>query len=167
MTRLSIAAVSIFSLCLLVPPTAVAASQESDYSFEIIEKQDCGPDNKRLEKKYLVICYQPIWKIPVWVGYQLVDEHLNGSIKRTDNFRSDPEIRTQAAAPTDYKGSKYDLGQMAPPAAFRGSHDAMSTTFLMSNMAPQAPALNRGSWRASEGDFPARRCWTERRDLIM
>jgi len=51
---------------------------------------------------------------------------------------------------------------MAPAAAFKRSETAMSETFLMSNMTPQRPSLNRRIWRQLEDQvrtlaLPARR----------
>ena len=44
---------------------------------------------------------------------------------------------------------------MAPAGDFTRSQEAMSATFLLSNMAPQLPALNRGRWAVLERDIRA------------
>lgn len=151
MIRFLVSTVSVLSLWLLACVTTSAQSaRQDDFAGQIVERQECASDDERLDREFFVICYRPDWKIPIWVGYQLLDNQLNGSVERTDNFRRDPGVLTQAASPADYKGSDYDRGHMAPASVFRGSYEAMSATFLMSNMAPQTPALNRGSWRAIE-----------------
>lgn len=115
----------------------------------LLAKQACP--GKRLDKIFFVICHESSWKIPVWVGYHLTEDGLEGSEKRTSDFRPDPDLqRGERAERGDYKRSGFDRGHMAPAAAFKRSREAMSTTFLMSNMAPQTPALNRRIWRKLE-----------------
>lgn len=106
-----------------------------------------------LDKKYFVINYNEQWKIPSWVAYQLTKEDLLGTVPRTDNFRVDtlllPEARSKLS---DYQGSGYDRGHNAPAADFRRSGEAMSATFLLSNISPQTPNLNRGIWQRLESE---------------
>jgi len=70
--------------------------------------------------------------------------------ERSDNFRIDPEIPTGSATPDDYKRSGYDRGHLLPAADMSWSPEAMSLTFLMSNMSPQEPSFNRGIWKKLE-----------------
>ncbi len=51
---------------------------------------------------------------------------------------------------SDYRGSGYDRGHMAPAADFRYSAEAMSSSFLLSNMVPQYHNANAGVWSAIE-----------------
>ncbi|MDA2937082.1 DNA/RNA non-specific endonuclease [Acidobacteria bacterium AH-259-A15] len=110
-------------------------------------------DGRLLNKQFFVICHNDEWKIPYWVGYYLSKENLTGSVRRTNDFRPDPELQSSERAElTDYRNSGYDRGHMAPAAAFKRSRTAMSTTFLLSNMAPQTATLNRRIWRLLEED---------------
>jgi endonuclease G len=82
----------------------------------------------------------------------LVSEHLVygtiGSAPRKDTFRADKRVG-QRPSPIHYFKSGYDKGHMAP--AGDASTDAeMYDTFLMTNMTPQVPSLNRESWRVLE-----------------
>lgn len=70
--------------------------------------------------------------------------------KRTDKFRSDPEIPTGSATPGDYRRSGYDRGHLAPAADMAFSVQTMVDSFFMSNMSPQKPAFNRGIWKDLE-----------------
>lgn len=113
-----------------------------------------GPVDLLLDKDYFVINYHGSWKIARWVAYYLSAADLDGETGRTDDFRLDPEIpRGSRAKLSDYRRSGYDRGHMAPAASFKRSHEAMSTTFLLSNMAPQTPRLNRRIWRILETDI--------------
>lgn len=118
--------------------------------------QECKSDNQSLEllkKTYLIICYNKEWKIPLWVGYELTKPQIEGNVRRTNDFRPDPALNDQFTANLkDYKGSGFDRGHMAPAAAFKADQVGMSGTFLLSNIAPQTPALNRIAWRQLEAE---------------
>jgi DNA/RNA endonuclease G (NUC1) len=104
-----------------------------------------------LVREHYVVCHDGDKRIPEWVTYHLTTENLEGDLARTDNFRADPDlVPDERAEPNDYKNSGYDRGHMAPAAAFKRSAAAMSQTFLMSNMTPQRPSLNRRIWRQLE-----------------
>ncbi len=74
----------------------------------------------------------------------------HGKVVRLNNFHADTRLPTAvSASPTDYLKTGYDKGHMTP--AGDSADDAqMSETFLMSNMTPQVPELNRGPWRLME-----------------
>ena len=92
--------------------------------------------------------------MPRWVSYRLTKESLEGSVERTDDFRPDPDLPAgRRSELEDYRLSGFDRGHMAPAADFATSREAMSATFLLSNMAPQRPALNRGIWAQLEKDI--------------
>lgn len=78
------------------------------------------------------------------------EEVSRRAAKRGDDFRPDPEIPTGSATPQDYTRSGYDRGHLAPAADMSFSAKAMSESFYMSNMSPQAPQFNRGIWSKLE-----------------
>ncbi len=86
-----------------------------------------------------------------WVAYKLKSSHTSGNVGRTDDFREDYKVKTGSASLSDYKGSGYDRGHLAPAADFKWSSTAMSESFYMSNMSPQQPSFNRGIWKKLEG----------------
>jgi endonuclease G len=75
---------------------------------------------------------------------------LNGTEERTNNFRFDPDVSTGSASLSNYKGSGFDRGHLAPAGDMKVSHVAMSESFYMSNMSPQTPSFNRGGWKRLE-----------------
>jgi endonuclease G, mitochondrial len=104
-----------------------------------------------MDKSFYVICYQPEWKIPEWVAEHVTREQLLApAVPRKDAFRPDPAVPAGRAELSDYKGSGYDRGHQAPAGDFRYSVEAMRATFLLSNMAPQRPEMNRVIWRDLE-----------------
>ena len=85
-----------------------------------------------------------------WVAYKLTSLELIGCQKRTNNYRVDPQIPTGSAALSDYRGSGFDHGHLAPAGDMTWSHTAMNESFFLSNMSPQVPGFNRGVWRRLE-----------------
>jgi len=82
----------------------------------------------------------------------VVAEHLKhgtiGSAERDNQFHSDTRIGRNPS-PTQYVNTGYDKGHMAP-AGDSSSIAEMYETFLMTNMTPQKPLLNRMAWRMLE-----------------
>jgi endonuclease G len=98
---------------------------------------------------------------PAWVSFSISSITIGSTAKRPSKFLTD----TRTASPVahgDYTGTGYDRGHMAPNYAIgtRYGHEAQRETFLMSNIAPQSPDLNRIWWRVLEekeaNDFAVR-----------
>ncbi len=88
---------------------------------------------------------------PALVVYHFTkEEAVTKAVKRSDDFREDPEIPTGSATLADYRRSGYDRGHLAPAADMAFSVRTMSDSFYMSNMSPQKPAFNRGIWKNLE-----------------
>lgn len=85
-----------------------------------------------------------------WVAYELTADEIAGSVSRTDRFLEDKTIHTGSATDSDYKGSGYDRGHLAPAADMKWSEEAMRASFYFSNMSPQTPSFNRGVWKRAE-----------------
>lgn len=85
-----------------------------------------------------------------WVAYELTASETDGPVGRTGDYREDPSISTGSATLADYRHSGYDRGHLIPAGDGRWSQEAMSATFLLSNMSPQDPGFNRGDWRVLE-----------------
>lgn len=115
-------------------------------------------DHERRNYEYYSICYRESYEQAEWSAYCLTKEHLVKNASRSDDFRPDPEISTGSATLADYKGSGYDRGHLSPAADFSFDKNAMSETFYMSNMSPQAGSFNRGIWKDLESTV---REWAE------
>ncbi len=108
-------------------------------------------DNYLLAKRQYALSYNRSKNIPNWVAWQLNRSWL-GVTDRQNDFRPDPTLPLgfYAVTPTDYSRSGYDKGHQAPSADRTASLEDNSATFLMSNMIPQTPDLNRGPWEKLE-----------------
>ena len=118
-----------------------------------------GGDHEVHEYLGFTLCYRESYENPEWVAYTLTKEELNAVTGRTEDFRSDTNISTGSATLKDYRGSGYDRGHMAPAADMEWSHESASESFLLSNMSPQAPQLNRGLWKDLESQV---RTWAKK-----
>ena len=105
-------------------------------------------------REYLV-CYDTAHRIPRLVEYALNAADVITE-PRSDAFRTDPRLSAdQSAACADYRGSGYDRGHAVPRGDMNRTLEVQADTFLLSNMAPQTPALNRGMWRWLEEETRA------------
>ncbi len=109
----------------------------------------CTPVHHR----YYSLCYDEDKEVARWVAWRLTASGLRARhVRRTDDYRPDTAIRTGSATPEDYRRSGYDRGHLLPAGDRTFSREAMSETFLMSNIAPQEHAFNGGVWRELEHD---------------
>lgn len=99
-----------------------------------------------------VVSHNNWLKIPNWAAYHVSSTTLRGTFSRSNDFRADEELKDwQRSSPADYRRSGYDQGHMAPAGAMKRGEEAMSESFLLSNMVPQVGVgFNRGVWRILE-----------------
>lgn len=110
------------------------------------------------------LCYDENYEQAKWVAYRLTATMCNNNDEeRTDNFRSDPAIKTGSASPDDYKKTGYDRGHLCPAGDMAWSEITMSESFYMSNMSPQEPKFNRGIWKTLETQV---REWAKKEEEI-
>jgi endonuclease G len=96
-----------------------------------------------------LVGYDAQAKIPEFVMWTLTPQHALGCVVRSNGFAADQSIQG-GATPQDYAASGYDKGHMAPDGDQSWDQQVEFESFLMTNMTPQAPALNRGIWKLLE-----------------
>ncbi len=97
--------------------------------------------------RYYTLSYSEKHEQPYWVAYELKPKMLYKVVKRKNNFRTDPKVKTGSATYTDYKSAPlYDAGHMLCSRNMQFSCESMDETFYMSNMSPQHKDLNRIRW---------------------
>lgn len=109
-----------------------------------------------------VVGYGEAQRSPLWVAYRMWDlPEIPEPPPRPERFAEDPRTLARVR-PTDYTGSGYDRGHLAPNYAIatRFGPRGQEETFLMSNVIPQRHSLNAGLWRDLElriaTSYPAR-----------
>ena len=86
---------------------------------------------------------------PKWTAHIVTHDIMSGNLARIDTFLPDPEVFGSDLF-SNYWNSGYDRGHMVPSADMRWSKDAMVATYYYSNISPQRPELNRGTWAELE-----------------
>ena len=136
---------SMVALVLVLSNVAQAACDHLYPSGKPIEV----PNTIELCSSFYVVRYDTTAKAAVLVS-EVFDPTLD-PIPRKNAFRHDARLPADSRAEiADYYKSGYDMGHMAP-AGDAKTHEAMYDSFLLSNMTPQVPSLNRESWRLLEG----------------
>ena len=110
------------------------------------------PNNYLLSKPEMAISYNRDKGTPNWTSWHLSDD-WKGSTPRIDEFRPDPQLPSTwyRVNQYDYTGSGFNRGHVMPSDDRDGSRPLNQSTFLMTNMMPQAPNQNSGPWGAFEG----------------
>lgn len=104
-----------------------------------------------IDHQYFWLSYDEEHEQAEWVAYVLTKEQLDMPwVERQGDFRPDTKVKTGSATPNDYRNSGYDRGHLAPAADMAWDAEAMRSTFVMSNISPQARNFNNGVWRELE-----------------
>ena len=113
-------------------------------------------DLQVLQRGEFAVAWSPSLKHPVWVAYHVPPQGDSSTSDPADplkrpSFQKDRSAEGSPVA-TAYEGSGYDRGHCAPNYAIatRFGEAAQKRTFLMTNVVPQTPSLNRGVWRDVE-----------------
>ncbi len=111
------------------------------------------PENYLKDNGFYKVAYSKSRGIPVWVGWHLENGDI-GSTPRQDDFRGDVQLPAgwYQVQTSDYTGSLFDRGHNCPSGDRTLSISSNSSTFLMTNIIPQAPNMNQGPWAGLE-DF--------------
>ena len=135
------------------PPRPVATCNvEAPYGLPSTQK-----DHPVICRLGYVLEHDPAAKIPNWVAWTVEPNQVIGCAPRDDAFAADQSLPADKRAdPKDYAGTGYDQGHLSPNADLSYDAAAAKESFYMSNMSPQLPALNRGTWKNLES---ATRAW--------
>ena len=131
-----------------VTPTVVPTNEHYLFGNPSGAKTDVtSPDNYLLEKVQMVQSYNESKGISNWVSWH-VDNTWLGSAQRQDDFRPDSDLPNAfyKVGNSSYVGTGFDRGHMCPSADRTKNVATNSSTFVMSNMIPQAPDVNQKNW---------------------
>lgn len=108
-------------------------------------------NNYLMRKTYYALSYSKDRGISNWVSWHLFFDDI-GSTQRQDDFREDYTLPLgwYLVGAGSYSGSGFDRGHNCPSADRTKSVEANSSTFLMTNMIPQAPNHNQQVWASFE-----------------
>ncbi|NBB20466.1 DNA/RNA non-specific endonuclease [Runella sp. CRIBMP] len=152
--RILRSSVYILSVYLLIVSCARQKITTSNDSIHLLlgnptnaQASESAPDNYLIVKPQYALSYNRAKGHANWVAWELSQKWL-GSSDRQNDFRPDPVLPASwyKVTPNDYTNSGFDRGHLCPSADRTNSVDNNSSTFVMTNMIPQAPELNREAW---------------------
>lgn len=98
-----------------------------------------------------IVGYDGKSKIPNWVSYVADNKSVLGCQPRADEFYTDETLPANIQSKSsDYAKTGYDIGHMANASDMASTLQTETESFLMSNMTPQKPGVNRAVWKSIE-----------------
>ncbi|MCI6168728.1 MAG: DNA/RNA non-specific endonuclease [Muribaculaceae bacterium] len=131
-------------------------------SLEVVKLPDHTP-SQVLRYDGFTIYFNKKWHVPNCAVYELTRHEAQGSLPRTGSFVTDSAV-AGCARPWDYTLSGYERGHIVPAGDMRWSRRAMAASFVMTNVCPQAKALNQGGWSKLEDKV---RSWAVRDSALI
>jgi endonuclease G len=103
-----------------------------------------------LQRKGYTTSYNRDTRNPNWVAWHLTKEHTKGKNQRKEMvFTEDQDVKPRATN-NDYYNSRYDRGHMCPAGDNKWDKEAMTQSFLFTNICPQNHGLNKYEWNELE-----------------
>lgn len=133
----------VFGICCLVSSWVFASECPQFYPDQ---KEIIVPDTIELCNSFYVVRYSLEYKGPVLTAHWIYPD--SPKIPRVNRFHQDTRL-PNGPTPGDYHLSGYDKGHMVPAGDSRSAID-MDQSYLMTNMTPQVPSLNRLEWKYLE-----------------
>ena len=108
-------------------------------------------NNFLMEKPTFSLSYNESKGTANWVAWHL-STAWKGTESRQNDFRPDPQLPQGwfSSRPADYRDTGFDRGHLCPSDDRDADLEDNQSTFLMTNMTPQAPKHNRGIWKNLE-----------------
>lgn len=138
--------------------TAIAYKGFAQEPTEPQTKSECRleipriqPGEKTVDRTGYAMSFDTKHNLAKWIAYKLTKIHLENPVtdRKGEKFKPDTDF-PQALTPEQYTGSGFDRGHLLPAGDARWSEEAMNDSFLMGNVAPQAPQLNQQRWNQLE-----------------
>jgi endonuclease G len=129
------------------PRPLIACNEFLPYGFPVSTSRDATT----ICRSAYLVQHDNIAKIPRWVAYSINKEQAIGCASRVNSFSPDQSLKKgQRSETADYANSGFDMGHMASHADMSWDQTVSRESFILTNIAPQAPGLNRGVWKTLE-----------------
>ena len=139
---------------IIIPPPPVTTADNDPLlpgNPTLAQTMSIFSENYLKDNSNYKIAYSRSRGIQVWVAWHLENGDI-GNTQRQDDFRGDTQLPASwyQVQTNDYTGSQFDRGHNSPSADRTLTVSTNSSTFLMTNIIPQAPNLNQGPWAELE-----------------
>lgn len=129
-------------------PTRDSSAAEPGRGYELPASVD---GEILLRRIGYTVSYNPTTREPNWVAWYLSAKRLDGDANRSGvEFREDESVPEPRATTWDYYRSRFDRGHQCPAGDNKWSQEAMEESFLLTNICPQNPKLNKYEWNRLE-----------------
>lgn len=129
-------------------PTRDSSAAEPGRGYELPASVD---GEILLRRMGYTVSYNPTTREPNWVAWYLSAKRLDGDANRSGvEFREDESVPEPRATTWDYYRSRFDRGHQCPAGDNKWSQEAMEESFLLTNICPQNPKLNKYEWNRLE-----------------
>lgn len=129
-------------------PTRDSSAAEPGRGYELPASVD---GEILLRRMGYTVSYNPTTREPNWVAWYLSARRLDGDASRSGvEFREDESVPEPRATTWDYYRSRFDRGHQCPAGDNKWSQEAMEESFLLTNICPQNPKLNKYEWNRLE-----------------
>jgi endonuclease G len=131
----------------LPPRPIVACADQLPYGWPQLTRQGTTP----VCRTAYALLHDDVAKVSPWVVYTLLPQHAIGCVPRSNAFAADQSLPVgQRSELVDYDHSGYDQGHIANDGDMSWDVNVEHESFILSNMSPQLPSLNRGIWKLLE-----------------
>lgn len=134
--------------------TSIPFSENGNMAFGNPDKATTDTLNSQhylMVKQQYCLSYNNSTHTANWVSWHLTLSNL-GTTNRQNNFKPDTTLPTHwyAVKNSDYSSTGFDRGHLCPSADRTASITDNTATFLLTNIIPQAPLVNRNPWAKLE-----------------
>lgn len=136
----------------VAPTNAKTAAELQDSTANVLKQRvNRGVSEIMLIRKGYVTSYNKTTRNPNWVAWTLTKEHTYGQqLRQNERFEEDLDVPTPRSTFQDYYNSQLDRGHMCPAGDNKWDQQAMTESFLMTNVCPQNHGLNKEDWNTLE-----------------
>lgn len=136
----------------VIPPVVPPSSNPEDQSLYMGNPSDATDNesnfnNYLMDEGYYALSYSRDRGTANWVSWHVMPSD-QGTTPRQDDFRMNDRLPASWYRPDyyTYTGFGFDRGHFCPSSDRTASVEANSSTFLMTNIFPQAPYTNQVTW---------------------
>lgn len=116
---------------------------------QVVTSQSC---DIIIRRNAYTLCYNYYYKGPIFASYQVTPEMVSRPPHKTrPSYRIERSVSAfYRGRNTDYAGSGYDRGHLAPNSALDYTDSSRDSLYFLSNITPQDPIVNRYIWSKIE-----------------